>query len=153
VSGAISLQAPLPAPPEAGGGGVGGGGRGWGGTRAPALPEPRGARRRPDNNAITKRRKGNTAPIRHRQGAIHGRAQGGFATDHQAKKSISLEVQRALAAWSTSTPELSAAPSYTRAGRCRGLTAEVSNPASAEWSERRLKGVFHRGANARLKTT
>ena len=124
VGGPYSLQAPLPAPPEA--------------TAPPPYSTPvAGA----DTNAVAKPAEAaDTTPFTP-QGTVYGAAKGASPLIIQARKSISLEVRGAGGAVYFAR-ELAAGEAY-RVPALPGLTAEVSNPASAELFENGVpKGVF-----------
>jgi cytoskeleton protein RodZ len=134
VSGSYLLQAPLPAPPEAT-------------APAPYVTPVAGA----DSNATVaaKPADANTQPFTP-QGRIYASAGAASALIIQAKKSISLEV-RGPGGVVYFARELAAGEAY-RVPAVPGLTAEVSNPASAELFEGGVsKGVFT-AAQMPLKT-
>ena len=123
VGGPYNLQAPLPAPPEAT-------------APAPYVTPVAGA----DANAIKPTETVNTAPFTP-QGTIYTSAGAASPLIIQARKSISLEVRGPGGAVYFAR-ELSAGQAY-RVPAVPGLTAEVSNPASAELFENGVsKGVF-----------
>jgi hypothetical protein len=124
VGGPFSLQAPLPAPPEA--------------TAPPPYQTPMAGA---DTNAVARPVEAvNTAPFTP-QGAIYGTPNGASPLIIQARKSISLEV-RGPGGVVYFARELAAGEAY-RVPALPGLTAEVSNPASAELFESGVsKGPF-----------
>ncbi len=126
VGGPFALQAPLPAPPEAT-------------APAPYVTPVAGAD--VATNALAKPSEAvNTTPFTP-QGAIYGDAKGASTLIIQARKSISLEV-RGTGGAVYFARELSAGEAY-RVPALPSLTAEVSNPASAELFENGVsKGVF-----------
>jgi cytoskeleton protein RodZ len=126
VGGSYMLQAPLPAPPEAT-------------APAPYVTPVVGANGA-SNATITPTEAVNTAPFTP-QGTIYGTAKGASPLIIQAKKSISLEV-RGPGGVVYFARELAAGEAY-RVPALPSLTAEVSNPASAELFENGVpKGVF-----------
>jgi cytoskeleton protein RodZ len=134
VGGPFSLQAPLPAPPEAT-------------APAPYVTPVAGADGA--TNAIAKPEAVNTAPFAP-QGTIYGNPKGASSLIIQAKKSISLEV-RGSGGVVYFARELAAGEAY-RVPALPSLTAEVSNPASAELFENGVsKGAFT-AAQMPLKT-
>jgi len=135
VGGPFSLQAPLPAPPEAT-------------APAPYVTPVVGADGA--TNAIVKPVEAvNTAPFT-QQGTVYGNPKGASSLIIQAKKSISLEV-RGTGGVVYFARELAAGEAY-RVPALPSLTAEVSNPSSAELFENGVsKGAFT-AAQMPLKT-
>ena len=135
VGGPFSLQAPLPAPPEAT-------------APAPYVTPVVGADGA--SNATVKPAEAvNTAPFAP-QGAIYGDAKGASPLIIQARKSISLEV-RGQGGVVYFARELAAGEAY-RVPALPGLTAEVSNPASAELFENGVSKGGFTAAQMPLKT-
>jgi transcriptional regulator with XRE-family HTH domain len=132
-SGPFNVDAPLPAPPEAT-------------APAPYITPVAGAD--PATNAIT----ADAAPTSFvAQGTIYGAAAGASSLIIQAKKSISLEV-RGPGGVVYFARQLAAGEAY-RVPNLPNLTAEVSNPASAELYEGGVsKGPFT-AAQMPLKTS
>jgi cytoskeletal protein RodZ len=136
VGGPYLLQAPLPAPPEA--------------TAPKPYVTPVAGADAAANTAVAKPSDVvDTAPFTP-QGTIYGSTAGASALIIQAKKSISLEV-RGPGGVVYFARELAAGEAY-RVPAVPGLTAEVSNPASAELFEGGVsKGAFT-AAQMPLKT-
>jgi cytoskeleton protein RodZ len=134
VGGPYALQAPLPAPPEA---------------TAPAPYVTPVAGSDATNSIKPPAQAPDIFPFT-AQGTIYGSTAGASALIIQAKKSISLEVRGPGGAVYFAR-ELSAGEAY-RVPALPGLTAEVSNPASAELFENGVsKGLFT-AAQMPLKT-
>jgi cytoskeletal protein RodZ len=134
VGGSFNVQAPLPAPPEAT-------------APAPYVTPVAGS---DATNAIKPQAEApDTTPFTP-QGVIYGSTAGASSLIIQAKKSISLEVRGPGGAVYFAR-ELAAGEAY-RVPALPGLTAEVSNPASAELFEGGVsKGLFT-AAQLPLKT-
>ena len=134
VGGSFNVQAPLPAPPEAT-------------APAPYVTPVAGS---DATNAIKPQAEApDTIPFTP-QGTVYGSTSGASALIIQAKKSISLEVRGPGGAVYFAR-ELAAGEAY-RVPALPGLTAEVSNPASAELFEGGVsKGLFT-AAQMPLKT-
>jgi len=134
VGGSYTLQAPLPAPPEAT-------------APAPYVTPVVGS---DATNSIKPPAQAPDVYPFTPQGTIYGSAAGASPLIIQAKKSISLEVRGPGGAVYFAR-ELSAGEAY-RVPALPGLTAEVSNPASAELFENGVsKGLFT-AAQMPLKT-
>ena len=135
VGGPYALQAPLPAPPEAT-------------APAPYVTPVVGADGA-TNAAVKPAEAVNTTPFTP-QGTIYGAAKGASPLIIQARKSISLEV-RGTGGVVYFARELATGEAY-RVPALPGLTAEVSNAASAELFENGVsKGAFT-AAQMPLKT-
>ena len=138
VGGPFSLQAPLPAPPEAT-------------TPTPYVTPVVGADGA-STNAAAPAKPAEPPPATPfvAQGTIYGKAAGASPLIIQAKKSISLEV-RGPGGVVYFARQLSAGEAY-RVPALPGLTAEVSNPQNAELYESGVsKGLFTQ-AQTPLKT-
>ena len=135
VGGPFSLQAPLPAPPEA--------------TAPLPYVTPVVGADGASNATVKPAEAVNTAPFS-AQGTIYGEAKGASPLIIQARKSISLEV-RGPGGVVYFARELAAGEAY-RVPALPGLTAEVSNPASAELFENGASKGSFTAAQMPLKT-
>jgi hypothetical protein len=136
VGGPYLLQAPLPAPPEAT-------------APRPYVTPVAGSDAASSAAAAKPSDVVDTTPFTP-QGAIYGSTAGASALIIQAKKSISLEV-RGAGGVVYFARELAAGEAY-RVPALPGLTAEVSNPASAELFEGGVSRGAFTAAQMPLKT-